>query len=234
MKIFKAHSLGNDFILIQSSNSLDSFTKDFILKINNRFTGIGADQVLIIDKNKNVRIWTEDGTVLMLCGNGLRCLGKLLNMPSVTLNTDSGPVELKLLQDSLVSLKVQKKTSIRKEKNHYVVDVGNLHKIYFTENIDDINIVSYVNDDYIVSFLSKQQDKWLIRTMETHTTKETLACGSASLAAANTLHHLGYEDLTVHFKYGAICHQVQGEEIIQIGPTQIVAEIKFVDGFLQD
>lgn len=228
MKFFKAHAIGNDFILIKTSQSVDAIQKNFILTINNRFTGIGADQVLALDDNNNVKIWTEDGSEIMLCGNGLRCLGKLLDKSSITVNTASGPVILKNLEDGNVLMRVQKNPIIEKFDDYYTVNVGNLHKVYFVPDNSIVDIVPYVNDDYIVSFLSNKDDKWLIRTMETHTTKETLACGSASLASAYVLNYLGHKDLTVHFKYGSIAHKLDDNRIIQIGPATIVAELNFL------
>lgn len=233
MKFYKSHALGNDFILIKTPYSLEDITKDFILKINDRFTGIGADQVLAIDEEKNVKIWTQNGENLTLCGNGLRCLAKLLNEPLVTLNTDSGPVVLKNMTDGSVSMTVQKVPILKKLEDHYSVDVGNLHKIFFVENLEKIDILSYANPEFIISFLAQINGQWHIRTMENHTTKETLACGSASLAAANALHHLGYKDLTVHYKLGSITHTFDSEKMIQIGPAEIVAEIQFFETFFK-
>ena len=46
----KMHGLGNDFIVFDEAISLDETT---VNKLANRRTGIGADGVIIVDKNQD-------------------------------------------------------------------------------------------------------------------------------------------------------------------------------------
>jgi diaminopimelate epimerase len=76
----KMHGLGNDFIVINNyDNKYDRILEniDNIKYISNRNTGIGADQVLVIEKSVFVdfkyRIFNADGSEVEHCGNGARC-----------------------------------------------------------------------------------------------------------------------------------------------------------------
>lgn len=225
-KFFKAHALGNDFILVKTDD-LNKINSEITLKINDRFQGIGCNQLLVVDPQNNVKIWDEDGSIATLCGNGLRCLAKLLNKPSTTLHTDSGPVHLFNLDNGHVSMQIEKEPIIQKFDDHYLVNIGNLNKIYFVENNSAIDIESYKNKKFNYSFISRIDNKWSIRTMEYSTEYETYACGSASLASAYALKTAGYDDLCLHYRLGYINHHLVGNTIIQTGPATIVAEIKF-------
>lgn len=227
-KFFKAHALGNDFLLVKTNN-LDSIDGDFVLTWNNRFFGIGFNQLLVVNKENMVRIWDEDGTHANLCGNGLRCLAKLFGSQEITFETErAGPVYLENLTNGLVSMCVKKKAVIIQQKNHYIVDIGNANKIFFVEDNSKINMNLYANNHFNYSFISRKKNKWLIRTIESCTRGETFACGSAALAAACLMIELGYEDLTLHYRLGAISHIIKDSNITQIGPATIVAELFFL------
>lgn len=77
-------ALGNDFIVINSLIKKITLSRTLIKKLADRHFGIGADQVLIIEKAKNkkadfyYRIFNTDGSEAEQCVNGVRCLGKYL------------------------------------------------------------------------------------------------------------------------------------------------------------
>lgn len=80
----KMHGLGNDFILIDLFSKVDNFPnidmERLSIKFCNRRFGIGADQLLILDKSKEadfkMKIYNADGGEVEMCGNGIRCLAK--------------------------------------------------------------------------------------------------------------------------------------------------------------
>ena len=77
-------ALGNDFIVINALIKKIIPSRALIKKLADRHFGIGADQVLIIEKAKNkkadfhYRIFNADGSEAEQCINGVRCLGKYL------------------------------------------------------------------------------------------------------------------------------------------------------------
>ena len=86
MKYFefiKMHGLGNDFVIIDNSESEFQIKKKETLKqIGSRNFGIGCDQILIIEsydtKNAEVTIFNNDGSEAGACGNGVRCVASYL------------------------------------------------------------------------------------------------------------------------------------------------------------
>ena len=86
----KMHGLGNDFMVIES------ITQDFVVsslnikKLSNRNTGIGFDQLLLIEKSSNskfdfhYRIFNSNGNEVEQCGNGARCVGLFLILKGLT------------------------------------------------------------------------------------------------------------------------------------------------------
>ena len=49
MKFEKYHGLGNDFLITEDTSIIDNH--DFIKDICNRYTGIGADGLIVVKKN---------------------------------------------------------------------------------------------------------------------------------------------------------------------------------------
>ena len=78
----KMHGLGNDFILIdcreQTCPSATANLHDFSKQLCDRRFGIGADQILLLDRSSKadfrMRIFNADGSEVEMCGNGIRCL----------------------------------------------------------------------------------------------------------------------------------------------------------------
>ena len=76
----KMHGLGNDFVVIDGVRQSIDLSKKQIKKIANRHTGVGCDQILLVqpptEKNVdfNYRIFNCDGGEVEQCGNGARCL----------------------------------------------------------------------------------------------------------------------------------------------------------------
>lgn len=80
----KYQGLGNDFILVDNTKSLDPiFTPKQAEKICDRNFGVGGDGVIFAMPGKNgcdytMRIYNSDGSEPQMCGNGIRCMAKFL------------------------------------------------------------------------------------------------------------------------------------------------------------
>ncbi|WP_343187758.1 diaminopimelate epimerase [Buchnera aphidicola (Periphyllus koelreuteriae)] len=80
----KMHGLKNDFMVVETLTQDFFFTKQIIKNFSNRYTGIGFDQLLIIEppiiKNTdfNYRIFNSNGIEVEQCGNGARCFAKFV------------------------------------------------------------------------------------------------------------------------------------------------------------
>ena len=81
----KMHGLGNDFIVLNALHEPFDWPREKILALADRHSGIGFDQLLIIEPAPDAahdfayRIYNADGSEVEHCGNGARCFGKYLH-----------------------------------------------------------------------------------------------------------------------------------------------------------
>jgi diaminopimelate epimerase len=80
LRFTKMHGAGNDFIVLNGINQdLSSITREQWQKLAHRQFGIGADQILLVEKARRpdadfrYRIFNADGGEVEQCGNGSRC-----------------------------------------------------------------------------------------------------------------------------------------------------------------
>ncbi|QCI17957.1 diaminopimelate epimerase [Buchnera aphidicola (Acyrthosiphon lactucae)] len=86
----KMHGLGNDFMVINCMKENFILSSSIIKKLSNRYTGIGFDQLLLIENSYsslcdfNYRIFNSNGNEVEQCGNGARCFGLFLLLKGLT------------------------------------------------------------------------------------------------------------------------------------------------------
>lgn len=82
----KMNGLGNDFVVVETRSAPFSPTAEEVRAIADRTTGIGCDQLIVVDASDDadakVRFWNADGEEVSACGNGTRCVGWLLMQAS--------------------------------------------------------------------------------------------------------------------------------------------------------
>ena len=80
-KFIKMQGLGNDFVIFFWDGSLPS--KKLIQNLSNRKIGIGCDLSMFLKNSENnlvdyeANFFNSDGSEAEVCGNALRCVGKL-------------------------------------------------------------------------------------------------------------------------------------------------------------
>lgn len=119
VKFTKMHGLGNDFVVIDATAAPLDLSPQFLQKISNRKTGVGCDQLLIVeaasepDVDFNYRVINQDGTEVGQCGNGARCLARFVHEQGLTgkreLTVKTITTRLRLIVNDL---------------DHIVVDMG--------------------------------------------------------------------------------------------------------------
>lgn len=110
---------GNDFVVVDCSESAYVFTADSIRKICDRRRGIGADGLILLSKSRVpgcVQVVMEffncDGSRAELCGNGLRCAGlfayehSLSREPSITFATGGGELTAEVIGPDMVRIEL--------------------------------------------------------------------------------------------------------------------------------
>lgn len=96
----KMNGLGNDFVVVDARVSGQRFAADAVRRIADRVTGIGADQMIVMEKPRTpgtdvfMRIYNADGGEIDACGNASRCIaalvGRELEQDTVLLETNAG------------------------------------------------------------------------------------------------------------------------------------------------
>lgn len=105
----KMHGCGNNYIYVYlPDNPIGDLSKASVEWSRPNF-GIGSDGLITIDKSEvadfRMRIFNNDGSEAMMCGNGVRCCGKfvrdhgLTDKKVVTFETLAGIKTLELFED---------------------------------------------------------------------------------------------------------------------------------------
>lgn len=93
LRFTKMNGAGNDFVVIDGVRAAINLSETQIRKIADRHTGVGCDQVLIVEPPKRpdadfeYRIFNADGSRAGQCGNGARCVGRFIHEQRLSANT---------------------------------------------------------------------------------------------------------------------------------------------------
>lgn len=93
----KMHGLGNDFVVLDLRRQTVPLDGNLARSLSDRHTGVGCDQIMVLREPANpahlaaFEIWNADGSRAEQCGNGVRCLGRYLQLNG---DAPAGPFEL--------------------------------------------------------------------------------------------------------------------------------------------
>ncbi|WP_312693325.1 diaminopimelate epimerase [Caproiciproducens sp.] len=80
MKFTKMQGIGNDYIYINCFEEKVQNPSELSVKLSERHFGIGSDGIILIEPSEKadcrMDIYNADGSQAMMCGNGIRCVGK--------------------------------------------------------------------------------------------------------------------------------------------------------------
>ena len=114
----KMHGAGNDFVVMDSTKNEFALTREQLRKIADRHLGVGADQILVVERPQErgmdfrYRIFNADGGEVEQCGNGARCFVKFVREKGLTakreirVETLAGPIVPRLEADGEVSVEM--------------------------------------------------------------------------------------------------------------------------------
>lgn len=113
LRFWKYHGTGNDFVLIEDVAGRLELGDELARRLCDRRFGIGADGVIRVAPSDDADFFMDhrnsDGSHAQMCGNGIRCLGKLvydrglIERTEVRVDTRSGVKTLSLhLEDGVV------------------------------------------------------------------------------------------------------------------------------------
>lgn len=116
LKFTKMHGAGNDFVVIDGINQHIDFTPAQWQLLGDRRFGVGADQILLVEKptqpgcDFRYRIFNADGGEVEQCGNGSRAFVKfvaekgLTDQRSITVETKAGIIAPRLELDGSITV----------------------------------------------------------------------------------------------------------------------------------
>ncbi|MBA3563222.1 MAG: diaminopimelate epimerase [Gammaproteobacteria bacterium] len=119
LRFTKMHGLGNDFVIADAPPGSPPPSADTLRRLANRRTGIGFDQLLLLepprrpDSEVYYRIFNPDGEEVEQCGNGVRCIARLLSErggtehakgETMALDSAGGIVQARIGRDGQISV----------------------------------------------------------------------------------------------------------------------------------
>ncbi|MDO8304427.1 diaminopimelate epimerase [Herminiimonas sp.] len=116
LKFTKMHGAGNDFVVIDAINQQISFSPEQWRLIADRRFGIGADQILVVERASQAgvdfryRIYNADGGEVEQCGNGARAFVRfvtdkhLTDKQAIRVETLAGVIEPRLEADGNITV----------------------------------------------------------------------------------------------------------------------------------
>lgn len=106
LKFYKMQGIGNDYVYINCFEKDIENPSDLSKKVSDRHFGIGSDGLILLRPSNiadlKMSMFNADGSEGKMCGNGIRCVGKLSHIlgithsENITVETLSGTKQLKL------------------------------------------------------------------------------------------------------------------------------------------
>ena len=151
----KMHGLGNDFVVVDCITQNVFFSPDLIRRLADRNTGIGFDQLLIVEApydpetDFHYRIFNSDGGEVEQCGNGARCFARFVRMKGLT---------------------NKYKISVSTKKGKIILNIGDDDQVTVNMGVPEF-------EPSKIPFKAKQREKtYILRAQD-----KTLFCGAVSL-----------------------------------------------------
>jgi diaminopimelate epimerase len=114
----KMHGIGNDFVMIDTfrSGTPAGSIAELARRVSDRKFGIGGDGLILVERGDKapfrMRMFNPDGSESEMCGNGIRCVVRLLrdhghvDGDTVSVETGAGVLNLEMLGDGRVRVEM--------------------------------------------------------------------------------------------------------------------------------
>jgi diaminopimelate epimerase len=170
LSFIKMHGLGNDFVVIDARDRPVSITPTLARAIANRKTGVGCDQLILIEPaagraDAMMRIRNADGSEVAACGNGARCVAALLmqekDAGEVLIESEAGLLRAEAAGPGLISIDLGPARLEWREiplaramdtlhlelelgplRDPVAVNVGNPHAVFFVPDAEAVNLAT--------------------------------------------------------------------------------------------
>jgi diaminopimelate epimerase len=162
----KMHGLGNDFVIVDQRSGKLSLNAEQIMRIADRRRGVGFDQLLCLEPSDKadvfMRVFNPDGSEAGACGNGTRCVARLMmeehGLGRVAIETLAGVLEVKpglegytvdmgrpgLGWDEIPLARAMDTLRLDIEagplRQPTAVGMGNPHAVFFVDDVDAVDL----------------------------------------------------------------------------------------------
>lgn len=162
MEFTKMQGTGNDYVYVDCFKETVRDPAKTAIYVSDRHFGIGSDGLILICPSRTadcrMEMYNADGSQGIMCGNGVRCVGKYVydhglvdkNKRTITVETLAGikTLELEIEDGKAVSVTVdmgeaaltsrlpEDITVDGKEYRFVGINVGNPHAIYYVDQVD--------------------------------------------------------------------------------------------------
>lgn len=217
LKFTKMHGIGNDYIYFTSMPCAEDELPELSRRLSHRHCGVGGDGIILVLPSEvadfRMRIFNADGSEAKMCGNGSRCVGKLVydsgltHKKELTLETLAGIKHLSLhigADGSVESVTVDMGRGIPStpvELNSPCgplkvtpIDMGNPHGVVFIDsNPDEFDVHTIgasLEHDPIwpdranIEFARVESSERIKMRVWERGSGETMACGTGACAVA--------------------------------------------------
>ena len=211
MHFTKMHGLGNDYLYVYGEPENPS---ELSIKLSERHFGAGSDGMIWISPSRvadfKMRIFNADGSEAMMCGNGIRCVGKYVydkgytDKKQLKIETLSGirTLDLQVSSGKVKSVTVDMGKAVASEDltldiegqslTCTPVSVGNPHAVFFVEDIEKVELTKIgpkierheaFPDGVNAEFIQVLGDNELRMRVWERGSGITMACGSGACAS---------------------------------------------------
>ena len=213
----KMQGTGNDFVVVNGIENKFEYSLPVLAKfLCDRHYGVGGDGMILLENSEiadfKMRIFNQDGTEALMCGNGIRCLAKyvfekgLIERQEFEIETLSGikKIKLELENKKVMAVHIDMgKPKIDDLKyiieideiqfKVYPVSIGNPHAVCFVKDVDKINVAKIGNYIENYKYFPEKTNVEFVQIVDQENIKvrvwergvgETNSCGTGACASS--------------------------------------------------
>lgn len=222
MRFTKMEGLGNDYVYLDCFRAAPDDLPRLARRMSDRHFGVGSDGLICLFPSKfadfRMAMFNADGSEGAMCGNGIRCAGKLafdtglVPHKRMKVETRSGVKELTLTEGNGEIIGATVNMGVPRispplsladgegETTIYPVSMGNPHGVCIVKDVKVLDLTakgpklavnSHFPEGINVEFVEvAAPDRLRMRVWE-RGSGETLACGTGACAALAAAHSIG-------------------------------------------
>ena len=167
LSFIKMQGLGNDFVVLDGRRNAVALDPAWLRAVADRRTGVGCDQIIVIEPadgaDARIAVRNADGSLAEACGNGTRCVARLLMAETgrdrVVIDTDGGRLDCVAAGDGQITVDMGEARSgwqdipLAREADTLALDlgepglgpavgvnVGNPHAVFFVDDVEAVDL----------------------------------------------------------------------------------------------